>query len=344
MKRQKKDANNFISINNIMDAYGLGRELSEGNMVNSAISQRNAEIDRNNSHLQANYNLALKNLPKEKKSKDKVADIMEGIGGASVVKGVLGGTKDAVMAGQAFGKIGEKGKALRRQKFLSQSDPEPIQSDNLESAGSNSERRTQFLEGSEQEPMLTKQSQGVKSIEQTGEDATKVAEVGEDTIKSVSNLSKGLDAFNKASNALNIGMGAYDAFEDFSKGKIQGNNINEKISNVSQIASGGADALGVLAKPVGMAVDYGAEAMGFEEAGAMLDATGVGASVGLALNAIGAGIGIFGAVEGIVGESKEKKQISKQTVAPPQQQQRQAVQDTSAQQLKGTQQGLGVVS
>ena len=327
-----------------MDAYGLREELSEGNMANAAISQRNAEIDRNNSHLQANYNLALKNLPQQKRSKEKVADLMEGIGGASVVKGVLGGTKDIIMSKQAFDKIGQKGAALRRQKFITQSDPEPIQSDNLDSAGSNSERRTQFLEQSDREPMLTRQAEGVKSIEQTGEDATKVAEVGENTIKTVSNLSKGLDVFNKASNALNIGMGAYDALEDYSKGKVQGNNINEKISNVSQIASGGADALGVLAKPVGIAVDYGAEAAGFEEAGAMLDATGVGASVGLALNAIGAGIGIFGAVEGIVGESKEKKSIAKQTVAPQQQQQRQSIQDTSAQQVRSTVQGLGVVS
>ena len=293
-----------------MDAYGLSSELSHGNFVNADIRQRNAEIDRNNTHLQQQYNIALKNLPTKKKSEQKVASIMEGIGGGSIVKGVLGGTRNVLQTREAIGKVGEPIRKARRVQFLQSS------------AGAE-----------EAEPRLL-------------QDATAVENVGADTIGSdVSKLSKGLDAFGKASDALNIGLGAYDAFEDFKAGKVEGKNINEKIANVSQISSGGADALGVLSKPVGMAVDYGAEALGFEEAGAALDATGVGAAVGLGLNAIGAGIGIFGAVESVIGEKKEKKQIAQQTVAKPQLQKSQAFQTGGGEQVTETKQAdIGAVS
>jgi hypothetical protein len=227
---------------------------------------------------------------------------MEGIGGGSIVKGVLGGTRNVLQTREAIGKVGEPIRKARRVQFLQSS------------AGAE-----------EAEPR------------------------------------KGLDTFGKVSDALNIGLGAYDAFEDFKAGKVEGKNINEKIANVSQISSGGADALGVLSKPVGMAVDYGAEAvlskpvgmavdygaeaLGFEEAGAALDATGVGAAVGLGLNAIGAGIGIFGAVESVIGEKKEKKQIAQQTVAKPQLQKSQAFQTGGGEQVTETKQAdIGAVS
>jgi hypothetical protein len=115
--------------------------------------------------------------------------------------------------------------------------------------------------------------------------------------------------------ALGVGLGAKDVIDDIVDGKIDGKNAEEKISNVSTIASGALEGIGTA-----------------------LDLTGAVAPVGVALQAVGGIIGLFGSAEDIAGEEKEKKQAQAQVEAlqkaPPVQEKLQAVQAGTAGEVK----------
>jgi hypothetical protein len=115
--------------------------------------------------------------------------------------------------------------------------------------------------------------------------------------------------------ALGVGLGAKDVIDDIVDGKIDGKNAEEKISNVSTIASGALEGIGTA-----------------------LDLSGVGAPVGVALQAVGGLVGLFGSAEDIAGEEKEKKQAQAQVEAlqkaPPVQEKLQAVQAGTAGEVK----------
>lgn len=180
-----------------------------------------------------------------------------------------------------------------------------------------------------------------------GEPLENVAQKGAGFLDKGGVVAKGLAGVSKGLTALNIAQGGYDAIKDIADKGIQGKNINEKIGNVSAIVSGGADAVGTA---VASETGAGALAAGLETAGAMADATGVGAVLGLGLGALGAGVGAFGAVEDYIGGKKEK-QADKQKLQQAQargavQQAPQALQTggLSGQELRMTSQGIGAVS
>ena len=111
-----------------------------------------------------------------------------------------------------------------------------------------------------------------------------------------------------AGTIASLGQGLYDVYEDIDKGKIVGQNAEERRANILGIASGTLEGIGTA-----------------------LDITGVGAPVGVAFNVLGGLVGLAGGVEDIIGESEESKpeeqklKTQQQTVAP--QQKLQAVQD-----------------
>tara|TARA_R110000787_G_scaffold128295_2_gene240000 strand:- start:1218 stop:2216 length:999 start_codon:yes stop_codon:yes gene_type:complete len=95
-----------------------------------------------------------------------------------------------------------------------------------------------------------------------------------------------LGALGKATAGLQIGMGAYDAFEDISHRKIEGDGF-QKASNIADMVGGGAAGLFAL--------------------GTALDLTGVGAPVGMALQGIAGIAGLVGGVSDFLEDEKQKK-------------------------------------
>lgn len=86
-----------------------------------------------------------------------------------------------------------------------------------------------------------------------------------------------------AASVLNIGLGAVDAIQDISSGKIEGQNKLERDSNIEQIA-----------------------AAGLETAGLTLDSSVIGVPAGVALNIAGAAVGLISGISELVGKSREK--------------------------------------
>jgi hypothetical protein len=114
---------------------------------------------------------------------------------------------------------------------------------------------------------------------------------------------------------LGVALGAKDVVDDLVNRKIEGNNAAEKVSNVSNIAAGALEGLGTA-----------------------LDLTGAAAPVGVALQAAGGLVGLFGAGSDLVGEEEEKKKaqgtLSSLQKAPPVQEKIQAVQAGTAGEVK----------
>jgi hypothetical protein len=139
-----------------------------------------------------------------------------------------------------------------------------------------------------------------------GTGTTSFADAGEFLAKNVTKganiaeKAKSLGKLGIAGTALSVGTGIYDAVEDIEEKKIDGSNTAEKVANVSQIASGGLEAVGTA-----------------------LDLTGVFAPIGVAFNIAGGIAGAVGGVADLIGEAEEsasaKKVVqSKQSEAVPQ--------------------------
>lgn len=107
---------------------------------------------------------------------------------------------------------------------------------------------------------------------------------------------RALDSIGKTAEGLNVVSGVSDILDDMDGG-FSKMNTNEKVGNVAGIISAGTSAAGLAA--------------GLEGTGAMLDATGIGAPVGLALGLAGAVAGGVSAVEDYIGSKKKQKQQTK---------------------------------
>ena len=117
-----------------------------------------------------------------------------------------------------------------------------------------------------------------------------------------------LDAVGKSAEGLNVVSAGSDILDD-AEGGFSKLNKAEKVGNVAGITSGVFSA--------------GTLAGSLEAGGELLDATGIGAEIGLGLNIAGAVAGGVSAVADYIGgEKKQKTQIAKPTAAPtPTQQQ-----------------------
>lgn len=172
----------------------------------------------------------------------------------------------------------------------------------------------------------------------TAEDVAETVAQGEKPVVKTG-LSVAKEGLGKALQVANIAQGGYDAYTDIINGKIAGANNNERASNVLGMVSGGLDAT---------AFGAGSIAGALESAGAVADATGLGAPIGLALGLAGAGVGVASAVEDLIGKKKEKSkvkaqlqsQLKKGPTALPQE----AFQAGTAGEVRQAQQGIGAVS
>ena len=128
--------------------------------------------------------------------------------------------------------------------------------------------------------------------------ADEILNTGSSIVKGFKNLGE-MGSLAKAATGLQIGLGALDAYEDISHGKIEGDTPAEKVSNVADMVGGGAAA----AFAVGTA----------------LDATFIGAPVGLALQAAAGLAGLVSAGADIFQDESEKTQTKKQvtSLVPP---------------------------
>ena len=117
-----------------------------------------------------------------------------------------------------------------------------------------------------------------------------------------------LDAVGKSAEGLNVVSAGSDILDD-AEGGFSKLNKAEKVGNVAGITSGVFSA--------------GTLAGSLEAGGELLDATGIGAEIGLGLNIAGAiAGGVTAVADYIGGEKKQKTQIAKPTAAPtPTQQQ-----------------------
>ena len=117
-----------------------------------------------------------------------------------------------------------------------------------------------------------------------------------------------LDSIGKSAEGLNVVSAGSDILDD-AEGGFSKLNKAEKVGNVAGITSGVFSA--------------GTLAGSLEAGGELLDATGIGAEIGLGLNIAGAIAGGVSAVADYIGgEKKQKTQIAKPTAAPtPTQQQ-----------------------
>lgn len=148
-------------------------------------------------------------------------------------------------------------------------------------------------------------AQGTQALQDTT-DAARVGDIGgavEGAQKVVSSAKAGfgaLDSLGKTAEGLNVLSAGSDIMDDL-KGGFSKMNTAEKVGNIAGITSGVASA--------------GSLAGSLEGAGAMLDATGIGAELGLGLNIAGAVAGGISALSDYIG-SKEKQK--RQTPAPTQ--------------------------
>ena len=104
-----------------------------------------------------------------------------------------------------------------------------------------------------------------------------------------------LDSLGKTAEGLNVLSAGSDILDDM-KGGFSKMNTAEKVGNIAGITSGVASA--------------GSLAGSLESAGAMLDATGIGAELGLGLNIAGAVAGGISALSDYIGsKEKQKRQL-----------------------------------
>ena len=281
------------------EAYGLGQEISFGNHSNDSVLAANRAIrvanekarqDRQTALTNARANVAGLNT-RQGEVDDVVKTIGEGLAGGNKAVGVVARGAGAATQGVVRG-VGQlaSGVASPMLKKIPVSRLDQLDNAGVSARGeasvANIAPRSKVLgsvvdSGSEVVGDLNKADKlndAVQVVKQGGEAAESLApEVagGARTLE---------DTLKTGGQALSVGLGALDAVEDISAGKIVGNNAAERVSNVAGMASGA-----------------------LEGAGLALDATGVGAPLGVALNVLG---GIAGLVSGgadIVGQEEEKK-------------------------------------
>ena len=141
--------------------------------------------------------------------------------------------------------------------------------------------------------------QGTREAARVGDVAGMVAGAGNVISQSKSGL-RALDSLGKTAEGLNVVSAGADILDD-TDGGFKKMNTAEKVGNIAGITSGVAS--------------VGSLAGSLESAGAMLDATGIGAEIGLGLGIAGAVAGGVSAVADYIGGKEKQKQ---QTPSPTQ--------------------------
>jgi hypothetical protein len=127
-------------------------------------------------------------------------------------------------------------------------------------------------------------AEGLNSLQQAG----KFLEAGVSKGATIGERAGSMGKLAGAGTLLSVGTGIYDAVEDLEEKKIDGSNTAEKVANISQIASGGLEAVGTA-----------------------MDLTGVLAPVGVAFNLLGGIAGAVGGVADLIGEAEENTSAKK---------------------------------
>tara|TARA_A100001015_G_scaffold301634_1_gene388755 strand:- start:2745 stop:3683 length:939 start_codon:yes stop_codon:yes gene_type:complete len=295
------------------DLYGIGSEISMGNMADQNVLERNREIEALNISNKKEYGDKIKsitagfnqkvNLDKGEFNTEKKEEEATGVSGA------LKTGKDAVKFVQKKRAVLQRandmleGREPQTLRALPPDETNVIEEDFGRSLGMEGQSVVPARIGTAGNPVL----------------ASEVGDAVSDIGKSTGALSKGIDLVGKAGAGLGVATGILDAGKDVmsaieGKGVIAGDNNLEKASNISGMISGGLEATGLA-----------------------LDTTGALAPLGLALNVAG---GVAGAVSGALdffGEKKdEKKQAQAKATAiskvpKPQQIQQEAVDTSMAQ-------------
>ena len=259
--------------------YGLNHTLGMSN-INDSISMQNRNIAIANENTRNTY---INDVAKQKKAKS------DSEGDTAGLEQSQEGTdaKTAVSSGE-FGKIAIPALFKKIPLVKSNIDPSAV---TILADPNNTLGTAEAVKAGED-------AKGVPVVQATevSEDVLQagsgLAKGGEDAISEV----KGLSGFAKAGAVLEAGEGALAIGDDISldikTGKfdqIAGNNDWEKVSNVSDIAGGAAVTL-----------------LGI---GTVLDASIVGAPVGLALQGLAAAAGIVSGITDYIGEQKEKSEV-----------------------------------
>ena len=138
-------------------------------------------------------------------------------------------------------------------------------------------------------------AQAVRGAGSAGEAVSGLVQGVGKTITSSKNVLGALDSLGKTAEGLNVVSGVSDVLDD-TDGGFSKMNTAEKVGNIAGITSGIASA--------------GSLAGSLESAGAMLDATGIGAELGIGLNIAGAVAGGVSAISDYIGgKEKQKKQL-----------------------------------
>ncbi len=151
----------------------------------------------------------------------------------------------------------------------------PEATDGMDPAAGRAVRRAAFLDQEGQ--------QGGRAADMLGNAGELLAKGGGGAAKVADVSSKATGALDLGLRGLNVVSGGIDIADDIRKKGIAGKDLADKISNVSGGISGGLEAVGL-----------------------GLDATGLGAALGVPLQLIGAAAGATSLVSGIIGDfSKE---------------------------------------
>jgi|9_EtaG_2_1085328.scaffolds.fasta_scaffold00298_11 hypothetical protein len=143
-------------------------------------------------------------------------------------------------------------------------------------------------------------TQAVRNAGSAGEAVSGLVQGVGKTVSSSKNVLGALDSLGKTAEGLNVVSGVSDILDD-TDGGFSKMNTAEKVGNIAGITSGIASA--------------GSLAGSLESAGAMLDATGIGAELGIGLNIAGAVAGGVSAIADYIGGKEKQK---RQTPAPTQ--------------------------
>ncbi len=300
-----------------MEAYGFESDLSLGNQMNENILSRNRQARMLNA-------LALKNK-QDDITKAKKSAVAESTDDTEQQVKTIGES--------AIGQIGSKGKDIEATyktltsipKVIAEATPATEKyllggvSALVDGATGNFQTARDLLKSDAQliaegnadlevgMREATRLSNKAKGVTSAGEDLASYLKAGVSVGETAGEKLKSIGKLGALGTGLTVGTGILDAVEDFSAGKIEGNNTAEKFSNIADITAGGLEAIGT-----------------------GLDLTGVGAPVGVALNLLGGVVSVAGGVADIVGEQEDKAQVKKQVAqvqsAPVPQQKLEALQ------------------
>jgi len=292
------------------DVLGFDEGVSYGNQVNQSFSNINRRIqDANLSNLRsyntdknrelATYNIVEGGLEKERQSQDQSTAKDDTGEFLNDVRNTYRGAKGFMEKAQEL-----KGIVDTTTSQLSEV-INPLASSVTHSGDVNAvvdfAGKTDWV--SSFHPPPTKSiAEGTQVVEavRVGEEASDVGSAGRVLSKAVTSTT---DVIGKVGEVASVGEGVYDAYEDLT-GHWKQMDALQKTSNVSTM--------------VGGAFGDGSLASTLEGAGAILDSTGIGAEIGIALGVAGIVAGGVSAIADWMESDKKKPPVTaKPKTAPP---------------------------